>query len=46
MPAKVGEVVAGSPAYEAGMRPGDEIVAIDGRPATSSFKDLNAQGHA
>jgi regulator of sigma E protease len=29
IPAKVGLVKAGSPAYEAGMRPGDEIVAID-----------------
>ena len=31
IPAKIGGVVAGSPAYEAGLRPGDEIVAIDGR---------------
>ncbi len=30
-PAKVGEVVVASPAYQAGMLPGDEIVAIDGR---------------
>ena len=31
LPAIIGVVMAGSPAYEAGMRPGDEIVAIDGR---------------
>jgi regulator of sigma E protease len=30
-PAKVGMVVAGGPAYEAGIKPGDEIVAIDDR---------------
>jgi len=29
--AKVGGVVAGSPAYNAGLRPGDEIVEIDGQ---------------
>jgi regulator of sigma E protease len=31
MPARIGVVEPASPAYEAGMRPGDEIVAIDGR---------------
>jgi regulator of sigma E protease len=31
VPAKAGGVLAGSPAYEAGFRLGDEIVAIDGR---------------
>ncbi|MGE5755192.1 MAG: RIP metalloprotease RseP [Planctomycetaceae bacterium] len=31
VPAKIGAVKAGAPAYEAGIRPGDEIVAIDGR---------------
>jgi regulator of sigma E protease len=31
IPAKVGAVAPASPAYRAGMRPGDEIVAIDGR---------------
>ncbi len=30
-PAKVGAVAVASPAYQAGLRPGDEIVAIDGR---------------
>jgi regulator of sigma E protease len=30
-PAKVGMVKAGSPAYEAGLKPGDEIVGIDDR---------------
>jgi regulator of sigma E protease len=31
LPAKVGGVQPGSPAYDAGLRAGDEIVAIDGR---------------
>jgi regulator of sigma E protease len=31
MPARVGAVVAGSPAYEAGIRAGDEILSVDGR---------------
>ncbi len=30
-PAKLGIVAPGSPAYEAGLTPGDEIVAIDGK---------------
>ena len=30
-PPVLGVVSAGSPAYQAGLRPGDEIVAIDGR---------------
>src|SRR5207249_2376904 len=30
-PAKIGAVLAGTPAYEAGIQAGDEIVAIDGR---------------
>lgn len=50
-PAIIGGVVAGQPAYEAGMRPGDEIVAIDGRDDIS-FEDitqtvpLSRAGHA
>lgn len=39
-PAVVGSVIAGQPAYEAGLRPGDEIVAIDGRNDIS-FKELS-----
>ena len=31
MPAVLGAVQAGSPAFEAGLRPGDEIVSIDGK---------------
>jgi regulator of sigma E protease len=38
-PATIGYVVAGSPAYKAGIRPGDEIVAIDGRRGVS-YMDL------
>ncbi|WP_165227941.1 site-2 protease family protein [Aquisphaera insulae] len=38
-PAKVGKVAAGSPAFAAGIRPGDEIVAIDGRREIS-FENL------
>lgn len=37
--AKIGSVVAGSPAFEAGLRAGDEIVSIDGRRDVG-FKDL------
>ncbi|MDR3634275.1 MAG: site-2 protease family protein [Isosphaeraceae bacterium] len=35
IPAHLGGVLAGSPAYEAGLRTGDEIVAIDGRKDVS-----------
>jgi regulator of sigma E protease len=31
IPAKVGIVIPGGPAYEAGLKPGDEIVAVDDR---------------
>jgi regulator of sigma E protease len=31
IPAKIGAVVAGQPAYEAGLRPGDRVVAVNGR---------------
>lgn len=37
--AKIGAVVANSPAFEAGLRPGDDIVAIDGRRHVG-FRDL------
>jgi regulator of sigma E protease len=39
VPAKVGAVYAGGPAYQAGVKPGDEIVAIDGR-TDITFEDL------
>ena len=38
-PPILGVVTAGSPAYQAGLRPGDEIVAIDGR-RNLAFADL------
>lgn len=37
--AKVGYVVAAAPAYNAGIRPGDEIIAIDGQ-ANPTFNDM------
>lgn len=40
LPAIAGGVVAGSPAYVAGIRPGDEIVSIDGR-SDLGFRDMN-----
>jgi regulator of sigma E protease len=39
IPTVVGEVEAGSPAELAGIAPGDEIVAIDGRPV-ARWQDL------
>ncbi len=50
-PAVIGAVVAGQPAYEAGIRPGDEIVGINGRHDIA-FSDLlqsvmlSGAGHA
>jgi regulator of sigma E protease len=38
-PTTIGSVVAGRPAYEAGLLPGDEIVALDGR-RNLSFNNL------
>lgn len=39
VPAEVGEVVIGTPAYKAGMVVGDRIVAVDGEPV-ETFNDL------
>ncbi len=39
MAARVGAVLSGSPAFEAGLRAGDEIIAIDGRRDVG-FQDL------
>ncbi len=32
--AEIGEVTEGSPAYEAGLQPGDKVIAVDGREIT------------
>ena len=40
--AKVGGVLPGSPAYEAGLQPGDEIVAVDGERGLS-FNQVRAR---
>jgi regulator of sigma E protease len=44
VPARVGAVVAGQPAYEAGLRPGDRVVAVNGREDLdfSSLKRMTA----
>ncbi len=42
MPAGVGGVAAGSPAYEAGLRTGDDIVSIDGR-TDPTFQNLQTK---
>ncbi len=34
IPARLGEVVAGTPAYSAGLKAGDKILEIDGRPVS------------
>ena len=41
IPAKVGEVVLGTPAYKAGMVVGDSILAVDGQPV-SNFSELQS----
>jgi len=41
MPSEVGTVIPGMPAHEAGMRPGDRIVAIEGEPI-ASFSEMVA----
>ena len=41
LPLTVGKVVAGFPAHKAGMRPGDRIKAVNGRPV-EYFQQLNA----
>lgn len=38
-PPVIGSVVAGQPAYEAGLRPGDRVVAVDGGPV-ATYSDL------
>jgi regulator of sigma E protease len=40
MPARVGAVIAGSPAYVAGIHAGDEILTVDGR-GDLSFNSMN-----
>jgi regulator of sigma E protease len=39
LPPEVGTVIPGMPAFEAGMRPGDRIVAVDGEPV-GSFSEM------
>jgi len=39
VPAYVGHAIEGSPAWEAGLKPGDVITAVDGKPI-HSFEDL------
>jgi regulator of sigma E protease len=39
VPAVIGGVIAGAPAYDAGLRPGDQIVAIEGRRGVN-YDDL------
>ncbi|MFO0954662.1 MAG: site-2 protease family protein [Isosphaeraceae bacterium] len=43
-PPVIGSVVAGAPAFEAGFRPGDEIVSLDGR-RDLSFDNVRLRSH-
>jgi len=48
IPAEVGAVVPGSPAYQAGIRPGDEITAVDGKTGVTFedfFQTVSLSGH-
>lgn len=38
-PPVIGSIIAGQPAYEAGLRPGDRVVAVDGEPI-ETYSDL------
>jgi hypothetical protein len=37
-------VVAGGPGDQAGLRAGDELISLDGKPAATVFRDLNGSG--
>jgi len=41
-PARIGAVQAGGPAYEAGLRPGDRILVVNGRPEPTFEVFVNA----
>lgn len=48
IPAEVGAVVPGSPAYQAGIRPGDSITAVDGKTGVTFedfFQTVSLSGH-
>ena len=42
IPPKLGEVSVGTPAYQAGLQPGDAVRSVDGRPV-HSWQDLQAE---